>query len=128
MPKFPATIGGCVDQLYKLRAERLKVQKKAEELGSNETALRDHILNTFSKDNIEGAKGKLATAGISRRTVANVEDWDQLYKYVLKNKAFDLLQRRVNDSAYRERLEQNEVVPGLKPFQVVTLSLSKASK
>lgn len=123
--QWPKTIGACVDLAFKLREERQAIAKKAEEVAKKETELKDHVLNTFKKDDIEGAKGKLATAGINRRTVAQVKDWEKFYKYISKHKAFELLQRRVNDGAYRERLEAGEVLPGVEPFQVVTLSLTK---
>ena len=123
--KWPKTIGACIDLAYKLREERQEIAKQAEEVSKKENELKDYVLNTFKKDDIEGAKGKLATAGINRRTVAQVKDWPKLYKYIVKHGAFELLQRRVNDGAYRERLEANEVVPGVEPFQVVTLSLTK---
>ena len=125
---YPKTLGGCVDQLYKMREARLVVQKKVDDMKAAESALHDHIINGFKKDEIEGAKGKAASASLSHLTVAQVDDWEKLYQYIAKEGAFDLLQRRVNDSAYRARLEDKLVVPGVQPFVAVKLSLTKVQK
>lgn len=122
---FPKTIGACIDTMYKLRAERHAIEKKAEDVKSKEAALESHILETFNKTDLDGARGKLATAGVSQSTVPTVKDWDKLYKYITKNGAFDLLQRRVSATAYRERLDAKEAVPGVEPFLVTKLSLKK---
>ena len=125
---YPPTIGGSIDALYELRERRLALQKQVDEMKEQEGALNDHILESFSKAECDGAKGKVATAAIARRTVAQVEDWDVFYEYVASRKAFDLLQRRCNDAAYRERLEQSVEIPGVKPYTVTSLSLTKSKR
>jgi len=128
MAAYPKTIGGCVDQLYKMREQRLVIQKKVDEMKSAESALHDHIINSFKKDEIEGARGKAASASISHTTVAQVDDWEKFYKYIAAEGAFDLLQRRVNDGAYRARLEDEIVVPGVTAFSFPKLSVTKVAK
>ena len=125
MVKYPKTLGACVDLLFKQRNARLAAQKKVDAQKAEESALSDYILNTFQKAELEGAKGKLASASLAHSTVAQVDDWEKLYKYIEENKAFDMLQRRVNDGAYRARLEENLVVPGVTPFVTTKLSLNK---
>jgi hypothetical protein len=126
--KYPKTLGACIDLAYKMRSERLELDKEVEKLKEEEAALKQHIMNSFDKVNIDGARGKVATASLSPRTVAQVEDWEALQKYIKKTGAFDLLQRRVNDAAFRERLDAKKTVPGVVPFVITTLSLTKASK
>jgi hypothetical protein len=129
MTTFPSELGACIDRVYAVRAKRLAYQRKHDAvidlMKKEEQALEEHILNTFGKSEIEGAKGKKATAAISRSTVASVQDWDAFFAYVAKKKAFDLLQKRVNNSAYRERLEAKAVVPGVEPYVALSLSITK---
>jgi hypothetical protein len=126
--KFPNDLGPCVDLAYKLRADRLAIEKKAEAIKTEETKLKDHIINTFSKSTIEGAKGKVAQASITRVTVANIKDWTRFMEWVSKKKAYDMLKRGINDKAYRSRLEAKEAVPGVEPFDVLKLSITKRGK
>jgi hypothetical protein len=123
--KFPKTLGACVDHLYKLREQRLAAQKKVDETKGVEEALKNHILTNFQQADVEGARGKLASASVQRRVVADVQDWEALHKWVAKNDAWDMLQKRVNDTAYRARLDENVEVPGIEPYTVVSLSITK---
>jgi hypothetical protein len=123
--KLPKTLGACVDALYKMREQRLAAQKIVDASKTSEEALKLHVLNNFNRQEVEKSSGKLATCAITRRVVAEVQDWDALFKYVSENDAFDLLQKRVNDTAYRARLEENVEVPGIEPFEVVSLSITK---
>lgn len=123
--KFPKTIGACIDKLFSLRKERLEIERDADEVREKESELEKHILESFNKSDLEGARGKDAVAGIIQSTVPTVKDWDKLFKYVKKEDAFDLLQKRVSATAYRERMDAKEVVPGVESFIVTKLSLRK---
>lgn len=125
---YPKNLGSCIDLLFEMREERIKLQRLAEEMSKKETELNEHILQAFSKTDLEGARGKLATCSIKRSKVPTVDDWEKFYKYVQKNGAFDLLQRRVSAEACRARWEQDVVIPGVKTFDVIKLSLTKASR
>lgn len=125
MADHPKSIGACIDKLYRLKEKRRAIESQADEVKKEENALEEHILETFSKSDLDGARGKVATAGVTRTTVPTVKDWDQLYAYIKEHDAFDMLQRRVSTSAYRERLYAEEPVPGVESFEVVKLSLTK---
>ena len=112
--KIPKTLGACIDLMYKLKQERAAIEKTAEAVKEQENSLEKHLLETFAKTDLEGARGKLA-----------VKDWDKLYAYILKNKAWDLLQKRASATAFRERWDDKVVVPGVEAFTVIKLSLKK---
>ena len=96
--KIPKTLGACADALYKVRQERLNLQKMVDALSEQETALKDHIINTLPKSEASGVAGKTARVSVVTKEVPQVEDWDALYKHVVKTKHFELLQRRVSDA------------------------------
>ena len=129
--KFPKTLGECIDAAYKFREERLAKQKEYDEeiafLKEREEEIEQHILHTFDKSDIEGAKGTLASASVTRMTVPTVKDWTEVFKWVAKKKAWDLLEKRMARVAYRDRLEAGEVIPGVEPFVKVSLSLTRVA-
>lgn len=131
MAKFPKTLGECIDAAYTFRAERLEKQKQfdaeIEFLKEREDDIEKHIVNTFTKADIEGAKGSLATASVSRMTVPSVKDWPAVFAYISKKKAWDLLEKRMARVAYRDRMEAGEEIPGVEPFVKVTLSLTRVA-
>ena len=94
-------------------------------LEEKEKALRAHIIKILPKTETSGVSGKVANVLAKNKTVATVEDWDALWKFVIKNKATDLLQRRVNQAAVDARWEEKKKIPGVAEFNVVTLSLTK---
>lgn len=126
---IPDELGKSIDLAFELRAVRLEFEKQVDEVVSALKArykeVEDHIINSFNKSDIEGAKGQLATAGINKTTVAQVEDWEKLWPWIAKQKAWDMVQRRINDKSYRDRLEEKQKIPGVVPYVVTKLSLTK---
>ena len=119
------TLGACADELYQLRERRLELQKQVDELSAAETSLRNHVIQQLADQGATSISGHAARAGITRQQVGAVKDWDALTGYIRQTGDFSLLQRRLNDGALRERWEAQEAVPGVEPFMVVKLSLTK---
>jgi len=123
--KFPKSLGDCIDKLYELRAMRLAGQKEVDRVKAEETLWSDHILNSFTKSDLKGAKGSIATAGIKHQTVYNIEDWAQYIEWVAENGAYDCLQKRLSAQAIAARFDNGVEVPGVSAFDKITLSLTK---
>jgi len=123
--KFPKKLGTCIDAAYAMRAERLMVQHEVDDMKQTETQWFNHIIDSFSKDEIEGAKGETAVAAIKRQTVVNITNWEELLAWIIKKKRFDLLQKSVSTEGIKELWDSKIEVPGVEPFQKVSLSLTK---
>lgn len=111
--------------MYALRALRLAEQKKVDAIDAEECALKEHIINALPKSEASGVAGRVARVAVMTKVVAQVQDWDALYKYVARTKQFDLLQRRVSDAAVKARWEDGKAVPGVDKFNAVTVSITK---
>lgn len=123
--KFPKTMGACADLVYELRNKRLTAQKVAEAIETEEKALREHIINSLPKSQTTGVAGKVARVTVTSKDIPQVEDWPKFYAYVVKNKAFDMMQRRLSTEAVQSRLDEGKKVAGVKVFKAVTLSINK---
>ena len=128
VPEFPGTIGGCVDQLYKLREDRIALQRNVDELKKQEKELKDHIYEEFGENELDGARGKVASAHLVRSTVAHINDFEAACRWIARREAWDLLYRRISDPAYRLRIEERIAVDGVEPFPATNLSLVKAKR
>jgi hypothetical protein len=124
--KFPKSLGECIDVLYSKRADRLHAQKTVDAMKAEEALYEEHILNTFTKSDLNGAKGNLATAGIKHNTVYNVADWDTFLADVRKKKAWDCLQKRLTTTAVAARFDNGKPLAGVEVFEKVSLTLNKA--
>jgi hypothetical protein len=123
--KFPAKIGEAVDLFYTRRAERLAAQKVVDALKVEESALADHIINSFTKQEISGARGELATGAISESKVPAVKDFDKTLAWIVKKKFWHLLSRSVSTEGVRELWNNGVEVPGIESFTVKKLSAKK---
>lgn len=123
--KMPKTLALCADELYKTRETRLAAAKVVEELEKKESALKEHLINNLPKSDASGVAGKLARVTIVTKIIPQVKDWDKLYKFIKKTGSFDLMQRRLTDTAIQERWDNGKEVPGVEPFNVVKVSLNK---
>lgn len=118
-------LGTKIDQLFKLK-QKIKVEEeKVKKLKASYKEKEDELMNSVDKESLNGAAGKLAKVSIKKSVVANITDWPTFCKYMSRNKAWDMVQKRISSPAYRARLEDKKKVPGLEPFTKVSLSMTK---
>lgn len=84
----------------------------------------DAIALLLKKDMVEMATSG-GTISINPETVAQVQNWDQVFNYIKKKDAFYLMFKRINNAAWREEIaaNRNKPVPGIDPFERYKLSL-----
>lgn len=121
-------LGAKIDALYTAREARLAKQREVEALEERERAAKQEVIALLDSANLQKAAGKLASVSLSPQVVANVEPdaWNKVFAYVKKNDAFDLLQKRINNSAFRDRIEAGEKIPGTTSVTVINLSVRAA--
>ena len=123
--KFPKAMGACADLLFKTREKRLEAQKVVDAIEAEEKALKEHIIQNLPKSEASGVAGKVARVTVVTKVIPQVKDWDVFYKFIKKTDSFDLLQRRLTDTAIRERWEDGKTIPGVESFNAVTVSINK---
>jgi ribosomal protein L29 len=121
----PKTLGACVDRLYKLRQERAKHTKKADEIKKQITELKTHLIDCIGKSDAEGVTGRTARVRVLPKTVATVKDWDKFWAYIRRHKAHHLMQRRVASPAVLELWEDGKQVPGVEAYHYKDVSCTK---
>lgn len=125
---IPKTMGACADKLYKLREKRYELSRQIKEIEAEEAEIKDYIINNLSKQEAAGVSGKIANVRVKTESVPVVEDWEAFYKYVSRTKSFDMLQRRINTKAVRERIEDKKDFAskaGIGSFTTVSVSITK---
>ncbi len=123
--KIPKTVAACGDLLYQLREQRIEIEHQAEAIAKQEAILRDHIINSLPKEDATGVRGKVAQVTISTKVKPSPKDWSLIWKFIIKNKAYDLLQRRCNEAAVAARWEEGIEIPGMDKYNAVTVSCTK---
>jgi len=123
--KFPKALGACADLYYTLRARRLEAQKAVDLIEMEEKALKEYLIENLPKSEASGVAGKVARVTAVPKDTPVVNDWAKLEAYIKRTSSFDLLQRRLSDSAVKARWDAGKEVPGVGTFKYVTISVNK---
>jgi hypothetical protein len=126
--RLPKSMGACADMLFDIRSRRLAADKLAAELKSQEELIKTHIIDNLDKRDETGAAGKHHRVQVVRKRKYRVDPtkWGYFFAWVAKNRRWDLLQKRLADTAIKETVEEHrKKVPGVEPFDYVDVSLTK---
>lgn len=123
----PATTGAIIDQLWAVREEKRLLNTQLSEVETKEKEIAALLMARLETEGMEKATGRLASVSISVNTVADVQDWDEFWKFIISKKYTHMLQKRVSEPAYRELLEKGVKVPGVVPFTKRTLNVRTVS-
>lgn len=126
-PKIPTNPADCADLLYTTREKRLALQKDITAYEELETTLKDYFINTMSKKST-GISGSVANVQLEKKVIPTVEDWPKFYAHIKKTGQWDLMQKRVADTAVQERWDAKKEVPGVGRFNVIKVSCTKLKK
>ena len=123
---MPQSIGRCADLLHDVRDLRLGMEKEVEEVKRREAEVREHIINNLSASADTGAAGLRYRAQIVKKEKRNIADWGVLTSWIRKNDRFDMLQKRLSDTAARDFAEvEGREIPGTEKILVPEVSITK---
>jgi len=115
-----------IDDFHEVRNLRLRADKSAKSLKSEEQAAEAAIIEVMQQHGLSKmGSADSGTVTLQKKVKPIVKDWPNLYQYILDNKAFDLLHRRLTEAAVEERTGVGENIPGLGTFTVYKLTVSK---
>lgn len=125
--RLPRKLGDCADLLYEQRAKRLAISGAVKQFSANETALKNYMLDKFTKDELTQARGITASVAIDYEYYPSLQDAKKFFEWCAKNKRWDLLYKQVNADAWREMHTKGKKVPGVEPFRDVKFSITKVA-
>lgn len=117
-------LGTLVDRYYAAVQKVKTAEAKIAPLKEVRDSLEAELIAELGKAKATGARGRKASATVQHVMVPSVEDWPAFEKYVYANKALDLVQRRVSSTAWRDRLAENEVVPGITAYNRISIRIA----
>lgn len=117
------SLGAQIDKMWDIREKKRSLEASIKDLDGQLATIEAELMEDMEANGVDKMTGKHAGVSITSNTVAHVTDWDELWKFILKTKNTQLLQRRVSDPAYRELLEMGKKVPGAEAFIKKRLNL-----
>ena len=108
------------------REVRLTIEKQAEALRKQETALKTWVISVLRAQEYEGVVVGGRITALSTKEVPEVLDKESYLDYVRTTGELDLLQFRPAIGAIKERLDNGVEIPGVKLIDVYDLSDRKS--
>lgn len=117
------SLGAQIDKMWDIREKKRNLEASIKDLDGQLATIEAELMADMEANGVDKMTGKHAGVSITSNTVAHVTDWDEMWKFIIKTKNTQLLQRRVSDPAYRELLEMGKKVPGAEAFTKKRLNL-----
>ena len=116
-----------IRKMIELREEIRVDQKKVDAKKAKLKELEQTSIESLLKKGLLLQKTESGTISVSEEEVAQVDDWDAVFKYIRKKDAFHLMYKRILNPAWREEVAANrkKPVPGIKGFTKYKLALRK---
>jgi len=129
---IPNSVGAMADLYSEVRDLRLAMQKATNEVKERETEVHKMILNALVESPDNGAAGEKYRVQLVKKTFHTAKDWASFHAYVRENGSFELLQKRLSETALKDLLEQAAAAgypdwlpPGIEKAELDALSFSK---
>ena len=118
-------LGRTVNELHTRREKIREIEANLNVLKKEYSELSETAMDAMEEANLDQVRGSKATLSIKKTDVANVKDWDKVYNYIHRHKAYHLMFRRIADAAFREELELigKRGIPGIEIFTRRTAGL-----
>jgi len=113
------TVEDICAQLAAKRRERLKLQAQADLLEQEEKNLAAELT---AQSATEGQYGSYYLKRKAKK-VPRATDWAQVWTYVRENNSFDMLHKRLTETAVMARIDAGESVPGVVTDEKITYTV-----
>lgn len=126
MAEDALTLAQVADLWHSTRQRRLAAQKQVDTIQEEEQKLKQALINGLRDAGVRAIGGGLGTATLRTKPEPTVTDWDAVYDHIRSTGEFELVYRRINAAAIKERWEAGVEVPGVQSIEVTDISWSKA--
>ena len=122
MEEEKQTMDELLTELTEVRTSLKNLQEKERGFKSRKMELEARIVSTLKEQGIDRIGNDNCTVSIKEEVVPTVEDWDQVYQHLLQTKQFELIQKRMSATAFRELLQMGMNVPGVKATELTSVN------
>ena len=125
-----AQTGKLIDDLVRLRNDRLRRDKVVNEIKEDEAQLTKVVTQRLNHAGVTSMRGKRGVFSLAEIVVPHVVDWDKFYQHMRTQNALDLLQKRVAVGAFREYIDdvdddgKPKRIPGVRADTITKPSLT----
>jgi len=115
-------LNDIMDELTSIRRQENDIQASHKKLRLRRNDLESEIMWKMEEQGLDQIANDLCTISKKKEIVPTVEDWDALHQHILDTRQFELLQKRMSATAYRELLQMDTSVPGVKATELTKIN------
>ena len=112
-----------IDLYVQTKNEREDLSSQVKEKTEKLASLEGDIMKLMSDAGLSQAASDKASCTMKMTKHPAIKDWNAFYGYVAKTSQFELLHKRLSSTAFRERWEAGEVIPGTSVSEVWELTV-----
>lgn len=116
------TLDDKMNMLTNTRAKLKVLLEQEKELKNVQNALEAEIAADMESQGLTQTGNDVCTISLKTETVPTVEDWDVLHQHISDTGRFELLQKRMSATAYRELIAMEPSVPGVRPTELTKVN------
>ena len=111
-----------LDELASIRGEIKSLQEQEKILKLRQNDLDSEIIRKMEDQGLDQIANDVCTVSKKIDVVPTVEDWDVVHQHILDTRQFELLQKRMSATAWRELLQMGQAVPGVKATELTKIN------
>ena len=116
------TLDDKMNMLTNTRAKLKVLLEQEKELKQVQNALEAEIAADMESQGLTQTGNDVCTISLKTETVPTVEDWDVLHQHISDTGRFELLQKRMSATAYRELIAMEPSVPGVRSTELTKVN------
>lgn len=118
-------INDLINQFVEVKALKESLNEQIKECNEKLAKIEAEIMEQMSNAGISQAASDKASCTMRQVTHPAITDWDAFYKHVASTGEFELLHKRLSSTAFRERWESGEAIPGTSTSTAWELSVRR---
>jgi len=111
-----------LNELAETRQELVTLIEQEKALKSKKADLETQIIINLKDQGIDRVGNDACTVSIKQEIVPTVRDWDAVHEHVLDTGQFELMQKRMSATAYRELIQMGQEVPGVEATELTRMN------
>ena len=115
------TLDDKINNLIEVKKQIKDINEQLKGIKEREEEIARDLIRELEQAGIKRMANDSATISVATENVPDVTDWDQFYRFISEQQAFELLHKRVSATAFRE-LSQTQDVPGVQTRELVKLN------
>lgn len=109
-------------ELAKTKKAIKSLQDQEKEFNSQKRELDYQIAIKMQEQGLDKVSNDICTVSLKTEIVPTVEDWDAVFKHIVDTNQFELVQKRMSSTAYRELITMGMEVPGVKSTELTRIN------